>query len=65
MRHVLTVPDIAMFYQVVIRLICELADEARSVAELGDMVQLEVVGENVRDHVLVISDVGENIFPAR
>ncbi|GLD70775.1 uncharacterized protein AKAME5_002209300 [Lates japonicus] len=59
------VPNIATFYRDVIGIIQELADEARSQARRNDVIQLEVVGENVRNHVAVtVDDQGENILPA-
>lgn len=59
------VPDIARFYTDVMGQIHELADETRLRAERNDVVQLEVVGENVRDYITVtVDEDGENIFPA-
>ncbi|GLD48597.1 uncharacterized protein AKAME5_000255000 [Lates japonicus] len=50
------VPNITTFYRDVIGIIQELADEARSQARHNDVIQLEVVGENVRNHVAVTVD---------
>ncbi|CAJ1067369.1 uncharacterized protein LOC127534054 [Xyrichtys novacula] len=59
------VPDIAAFYRNVIGVIRELANEVESRASRDDVIQLEVVGENVRDYVSVTNNAqGRNILPA-
>ncbi|XP_056902762.1 uncharacterized protein LOC130533410 [Takifugu flavidus] len=59
------VPDIATFYRDVTGVISELVDVARRHSSRNDLIQLEVVGENVHNHVTVaVDEQGENILPA-
>lgn len=59
------VANIATFYQNVMGVIRGLASEVESQASRDDAIQLEVVGENVRDCVSVTNNAqGSNILPA-
>lgn len=58
------VPNIATFYRDVIGIIRELVDKALPRANCNNMIQLEVVGENVREYVSgVVDDQGGNVLP--
>lgn len=55
----------SLFLRLGIGIIQELANEAKLRASRNDLIQLEVVGENVQDHILVtVDDEGRNILPA-
>ncbi|XP_051800711.1 uncharacterized protein LOC127532721 isoform X1 [Acanthochromis polyacanthus] len=71
MRRAFTVPEpaaepnLAQFYSDVMGIIHRLSLEAELHARRNDIIQLEVVGENVRDHVsVVVADQGGNVLPA-
>ncbi|KAF7658101.1 hypothetical protein LDENG_00017440 [Lucifuga dentata] len=72
MRHVFTVPpprnlpDLTQFYEDVLQILRDLADAVRRDTRLNDVVQLELIGENVQNHVSVtINDEDDDtIFPA-
>ncbi|XP_053732001.1 uncharacterized protein LOC128765339 [Synchiropus splendidus] len=58
-------PDLATFYRGWMQQVRELADEAQRLADREDVVQLEVVGEDVQEHVnVVVEGDGGNIYPA-
>ena len=58
MRRAFIVPPLG------IGIIQELANEAKLWVSRNDLIQLEVVGENVQDHISVtIVDEGRNILP--
>ncbi|KAF7646309.1 hypothetical protein LDENG_00190110 [Lucifuga dentata] len=72
MRRVFTIPpprnipDLTQFYEDVLQILRDLADAVKTEARRNDVVQLELIGENVQNHVSVtISDEDDDaILPA-
>lgn len=57
-------PDLARFYGNVTDNLRELADCLKSEVKRGDLVQLEISGQNKRDHIVMAGDDGDVILPA-
>lgn len=58
-------PDLAQFYQDVMGILREMADTVRQEVHRGDVIQLEIRGENIQNHIQVdVNDDGDAILPA-
>ncbi|KAF7643346.1 hypothetical protein LDENG_00241430 [Lucifuga dentata] len=60
------VPDLTQFYEDVLQILRDLANAVRREARRNDVVQLELIGENIQNHVSVTinNDDDDTVFPA-
>lgn len=60
------IPDLAQFYDDVMLILRDMADSVRAQVRRNDVIQLELIGENVQNHVSVAveDEDGDAILPA-